>query len=81
VINDHGVLKEKVGTNVEYAGIHEYGKTFSRMVSEAYGRPMKNPHAVTFHYPERSFLRSSLHDLESSIREALRKAITRALVT
>lgn len=69
-----------VGTNVDYAAIHEYGfkgavsvKQHLRLVKEAFGRPLKSPvwstvstHTKNASMPERSFLRSALADLKSS---------------
>lgn len=84
-----------VGTNVEYAAIHEYGfkgavsvKQHLRLVKEAFGRPLKSPvwstvraHSVNVNMPERSFLRSALADLKSSgeIEAEIDAAIARAV--
>ena len=74
-----------VGTNVVYARPHEYGETVTvkahlRMMTKAWGRPVRNPRQImvkehTVKYPERSFLRSALQDLEAQIREDLSKSI------
>lgn len=69
-----------VGTNVDYAAVHEYGfkgavsvKQHLRLVKEAFGRPLKSPvwstvsaHSKNVSLPERSFLRSALADLKGS---------------
>ncbi len=67
-----------VGTNVEYARVHEFGadmdvrvRDYMRMAKVAWGKQMKNPHAVQVHahtrhikVPERSFLRSAIEDMQ-----------------
>ena len=61
-----------VGTSgIPYAGIHEFGADFSRAVTMAWGRPII-PVMAIFHYPERSFLRSSSKEQEDVIMNALR---------
>lgn len=74
-----------VGTNVEYARAHEYGgavtvKAHMRMMRTAWGRAVKNPRKIqvrahTVNYPERSFLRSALADMEPDIRAEIQKAL------
>lgn len=74
----------EVGTNVEYAAVHEYGLTVTvsehlMLVKQAWGRPLKEPKEVTVRahkatYPERSFLRSALKDMAPEIRHALTTA-------
>ena len=76
-----------VGTNVVYAGIHEYGGTTRAHVIEA-----RKAKALAFqmggqtvffkrvnhpgsHMPERSFLRSALAENAGSIRDALERAV------
>lgn len=76
-----------VGTNVEYARIHEYGGTMKehlRTITHAFGRPLKQAKTIKvggYTVPERSFLRSSLADrraiIEGRIAAALHD-ITRA---
>jgi len=78
-----------VGSNVKYAAVHELGllitvRAHLRMVTQAWGKTLKNPHKVNVRshevqYPERSFLRSSLNELSPSIKEALTSAVNRAL--
>lgn len=86
-----------VGTNVDYAAIHEYGfkgavtvKQHLRLVKQAFGRPLKSPvwsmvgtHTKNVSLPERSFLRSALADLRSSgvIEAEIDGAIARAIET
>ncbi len=60
----------KVGTPVKYGRIHEFGGTVSRPSSRGPGRAT---------YPERSFLRSALREMEPSIRAALREALVRSM--
>lgn len=92
-----------VGTNVVYAGIHEFGgvidmpprtTTINRRFDEsrlrASGRFVKagtpgaiaTTHAVggyQIHMPERSFLRSALHDMEQRIKDGLTAAVGEGL--
>ena len=53
--------------DVKYAGVHEYGRTVSRVSSR--GKPF------TVTYPVRSFLRSSLADQREDISAALQRAV------
>lgn len=84
-----------VGTNVDYAAIHEYGfkgpvtvKQHLRLVKQAFGRPLKSPvwstvstHTKNVSLPERSFLRSALADMKSTgvIEAELDASIARAI--
>jgi phage gpG-like protein len=72
-------LVGKVGTRVKYAAIHEYGFSgeISRTVTQAWGRPVKNPHKITYHatFPERSFLRSGLEDMSTRIKNDIAAAV------
>ena len=90
-----GEIAGTVGTNVEYAAVHEYGfsgtvtvKAHMRMITQAWGKQLKNPHQVSVsshgrqvNLPERSFLRSALKEmspgfiarLQTDINEALKK--------
>ena len=40
---------------------------------------MKHPHEVTFHYPERSFMRTGLADMREEIVTGLRDAVMKAV--
>lgn len=66
------------GKNVPYAKIHEYGAVFDRLVTMAWGRPVKEPKMHTFHYPERSFMRTGLADMREDIVTTLRDAVMKA---
>jgi len=81
-----------VGTNVEYAGIHEYGfsgsvqvKSFQREMTKAFGKPISptqvtvRAHTRNINMPERSFLRSTLREMNSEIVEGLQEAIAKEL--
>ena len=81
-----------VGTNVEYAAIHEYGfsgsvqvKSFQREMTKAFGKPISptqvtvRAHTRNVNMPERSFLRSTLREMNSEIVEGLQKAIAKEL--
>lgn len=73
------------GTNVIYGRVHEYGGTINirehlRRVKKAFGRELKSPvmatvRAHTAKYPERSFLRAALKDMESEIKQELAEAV------
>lgn len=60
----------QVGTNVVYARIHEYGGTVVRHSKKGPGRAV---------YPERSFLRTAMHDMEARIKAELEKAVRKAV--
>lgn len=74
-----------VGTNIEYAHVHEYGGTFSidehlRLVKQAFGRELNFPvwstvrtHQAT--YPKRSFLLSALRDKKPEIIQKIQAAL------
>ncbi len=74
-----------VGTNVEYARIHEYGgdvtvKAHLRTIKQAFGKPLKTPVTVNVqeyvaHYPERSFLRSALKDMAPQLKGRMEAAL------
>jgi len=61
--------------DVKYAAVHEFGATFKRAVTVAWGKPVKNPRDATFNYPERSFLRSSLGDKHDEVVQGLTDAV------
>ena len=81
-----------VGTNAEYAAVHEYGfrgvvtvREHLRMMKVAFGRQVKNPrkitvrqHPMNMNMPERSFLRSSLKDFTPQIQAGYEAAMKRA---
>lgn len=73
-----------IGTNVEYAHVHENGGLFripahSRTLTMVFGQPVApRPIAVRAHnavFPQRAFLRPSLEERRSSIVAALRKTV------
>lgn len=82
-----------VGTNKEYAHVHEFGfngtvtvKEHLRMMRVAFGKEMRNPRQVTVRahsmhmkMPERSFLRTALAEFEPTIRQEYEIALQRAL--
>lgn len=82
-----------VGTNLAYAGRHEFGfdgtetvREHLRRVTQAWGKPLRTPREVRVHAfmrharaPERSFLRSALRDMAGEIREALKAAVVGVL--
>ena len=75
-----GGLTGIVGTNVSYGAVHELGlevviKSHMRMMKQAFGKPIAErlvevkQHTVNF--PEKSFLRSALKDMQPEIKDAL----------
>jgi len=81
-----------VGTNVEYAAIHEYGfsgsvqvKSFQREMTKAFGKPISptqvtvRAHTRNINMAERSFLRSTLREMNSEITDSLQVAVTKEL--
>ena len=88
-----GLIEGIVGTNVEYAHVHEYGfhgtvsvKEHLRMQKVAWGKAMKNPrevtvkaHNMTMNTPGKRFLRDALAENAELIRETYRKAVNRGL--
>ena len=81
-----------VGTNVEYAAIHEYGfsgsvqvKSFQREMTKAFGKPISptqvtvRAHTRNVNMPERSFLRSALKEMKPEITESLQAALMKEL--
>lgn len=89
-INDSELtVMSSVGTNLLYGKIHEFGKIVTvpahlRMVTQAWGRRLRNPHQVMVrthkaNYPERSFLRSALRELAPEAREQILAGVNQAL--
>jgi hypothetical protein len=76
---------------LKYAAVHEYGFNGSvtvrehlRMMTQAFGHPVKEPHKITIrtfnrnmNMPERSYLRSSLGELQQQITDAINAAVDR----
>jgi len=87
-----GYAGATIGTNVEYAHIHEYGfqgeiqvKSFQREMTKAFGKPIAprsvliKAHARNINMPERSFLRSTLTEMTAEIKESLPNAVMKEL--
>ena len=87
-----GHMGATVGTNVEYAAIHEYGfkgtvqvKSFQREMTKAFGRPIApkqvtvSAHSRNINMPESSFLRSALKEMRPEIIEGLKNAVAKEL--
>lgn len=69
---DKGVVgSEAVGQEAPYGKVHEYGGTFNRIST------LGKPFAQT--YPERSFMRTSLKELQPKFSDLVRKAVREAL--
>jgi len=92
VISDGGGLTATIGTDVVYAGVHEFGFTGSETVREhlrrqsiAFGKPIApvevlvRAHSRRVDFPERSFLRSALAELEPDINDAIEAAVSEAV--
>jgi len=85
VRSDRTRVTGTVGTNVEYARIHEFGgiaerAEHNRLVAMAFGKPLKAPvwQTVRAHqarFPTRSFLRSTLGEMQGQYFAALRKML------
>lgn len=88
VYQEGAQIRGVVGTNVEYARVHEYGfsgtvtvKEHLRLIKKAFGKDLKTPREVTVrthsarvNLPERSFLRSALRDLGPAFFESMEQA-------
>lgn len=82
--NSQGIFG-KVGTPVKYGRAHELGETVTvkahlRTIKQAWGKKLRQPKVVqvrehTVKYPERSFLRSALREMEPGIRAEMRRAL------
>jgi phage gpG-like protein len=74
-----------VGTNVVYAHVHEYGFQGDESVrghlrTSKLGRKFPvRPFTRHVHFPERSFLRSTLREMEAEITTGLQVAVGKAL--
>jgi phage gpG-like protein len=82
-----------IGTNAEYAAIHEYGytgpenvKAHLRMITQAFGKSLLNPrqvqigaHTRQMNMPERSFMRSSMKERTETFRNEVLAAGKRAI--
>lgn len=81
-----------VGTNVEYAGFHEFGftgveqvKDHYRHITQAFGRPITprevfvRAHQRSINYGGRPFLRPSLGEMENKIRAKIDRAVQEAV--
>lgn len=80
VTESTGEVRGIVGTNVEYAGVHEYGFQGQVTVREHLRRTKSgnsavvHAHARAVNLPERSFLRSALREMRPRIDEAFQAA-------
>jgi phage gpG-like protein len=78
------------GTNVRYAGVHEFGfrgtvsvRAHLRQVTQVFGRPISatqhvRAHSRRMNLPERSFLRSALKEMQPRIETEMRAAVGEA---
>jgi phage gpG-like protein len=83
-----GIVEGQVATNIEYAAIHEYGgRTKPHDIFPKKGRALafmmggkqvivKSVHHPGSVFPERSFMRSALAEMEPQIRAIFEKAVT-----
>ena len=78
-------IEAKVGTNVEYARIHEFGFKGTVSVKEHLRRVRKGKkatiraHTRKVNLPERSFLRSSVTDMKASIDERIARVVGQSI--
>lgn len=93
VTDDTDGIIGRVGTNVSYARFQEYGFTGTqtvkqslRKVTQAWGKPLKEPREVVVrehqrqvNYPAHSFLRSALAEMSDEVRKELAAALGRAI--
>ncbi len=92
VTSDDGGLSAAIGTDVAYAGVHEFGFSGSENVREhlrrqsvAFGKPIApvevlvRAHSRRVDFPERSFLRSALAELQPDIHDRLEAAVSEAV--
>jgi len=84
VTNLSGSMTGRVGTNVDYGLIHEYGFKGNvtvdghlRQIKKAWGRSITyvRTHQRKANYPVRSFLRSALREMKPMIKIEIDKAI------
>lgn len=91
VTDDASGILAKVGADVVYAAIHEYGfhgtenvREHLRRMSVAFGKPIEpievtvRAHARKVNLPERSFLRSTLAEMAADIVARLEAAVQQA---
>lgn len=87
VADTDGGVEATVGTNVEYARIHEYGFKGTVNVKEHMRRMANGVKAVVRSHsrrvdlPERSFLRSSLEDMRADIDERIARVIGQSIAS
>ncbi|MBP2638376.1 MAG: hypothetical protein H6Q72_4283 [Firmicutes bacterium] len=94
VIISNGKISATVGTNSEYAAIHEYGyqgpenvKAHARRITKVFGKALRGgektimvrAYTRNVNYPERSFLRSTLKEDAEMIREQIRLGVQEGL--
>jgi phage gpG-like protein len=92
-IDEHGEeISATVCSDSGYAHAHEYGftgmvdvKASLRRITEAFGRPISEKtiniraHRRKMALPQRSFLRTALEDMDSTIRDEVEAAVREAL--
>lgn len=78
-------VEAKVGTNVEYGRVHEFGfsgtvnvKEHMRRAQTAY---MVRAHTRRVNLPERSFLRSTLSEMRSEIDQRIARVVAQAIAS
>jgi phage gpG-like protein len=73
--SDEGVLAT-VGTNVSYAGVHEYGYQGTVSVpAHTRGGHSVRAYAMRMNLPPRSYLRSTLAELRDSLRRVVQESL------
>jgi len=95
VTDEGTIITGVVGSDTskaKYGHAHEYGfqgvvqvPAHVRHITQAFGRPIAptevnvSAHSMKMNLPERSFLRSSLHEMEGAITEGLTEAVGEAI--
>ena len=73
-------IEAKVGTNVEYARVHEFGFKGTVNVKEHMRLGNKvRAHSRKVNLPERSFLRSSLQDMQRDIDQRIARVVGQSI--
>ncbi len=85
-------ITASVGTAVKYAKVHEFGfsgtvsvRAHLRQITQAFGHPIApttqhvGAHSRRMNLPERSFLRSSLREMQGAIKSGIAEAVHQEL--
>lgn len=95
IVTDTTAISGIVSTNLKYGKAHEEGfhgtvtvKEHLRLVKQAFGKPLKYPvwatvksHSVKMNIPEKSFLRTSLREMQPEIVADINRAAAEGIRT